>query len=102
MVARIALPCSELGSIARAFWASAVALGLLLSSSALRASSSWASTSLGSLTSAFLARSAALPSKFSEATNGEDVPVQRDFARHGYVVPYLAVRHGRNDADGES
>ena len=54
IVARIALPPTELASIASAFFASSSAFSLLLSSSASRASSSCASTSLGSLSSAFV------------------------------------------------
>src|ERR1035437_5962254 len=60
MVARTALPWTEFGSIASAFLACSVALGLSLSSSAMRARSSWASNSLGSISRAFLARALAI------------------------------------------
>src|SRR5579885_1918395 len=69
MVARMALPCTEFGSMASALLASSMALGLLLSSSARRARSSCASSSLGSASSALWASCSARPSKFSAATN---------------------------------
>src|ERR1035438_6389458 len=67
MEARMALPTMEVGSMARALRASAVALESLLSSSARRARSSWASSSLGSASMAWRASFSAPPSYASAA-----------------------------------